>query len=330
MTTKGGNMSGRSRISRGGLGAGMLALVGAVALLIAVPLQAKSAAIPAGNLVLNPGFEEGLGAIDDTTTPPVRWESGGNHPKGQNASVWKYVAGEGYERPTLAVAAKIRGGANFLSGGHGSAGTPGSLTKTASQSIDVSAAAVEIDAAGVAANLSAYLGGYSASDTTARVDARFLGADGAALGSLRVGPVTRDQRAKQTTLVKRTASAAVPKGTRSIAVVITMYGPTTLSKVYAYADNVSLVLTKAVPAVAKSTMAVGCTRKTLVVTVKPAAGAAVSSVTFLVNGKAVAVDKKAPYTARIGTAGLAKQLKVTARVKFAGKTEALTKAIKRC
>lgn len=309
----------------------MLALVGAAALLIAVPLQAKPTAIPAGNLVLNPGFEDGPAANDDTTTPPVKWESGGNHPRGQNASVWRYVAGEGYEQPTLAVAAKIGGGANFLHGGQGSAGTPGALTKTASQSIDVSVAAVEIDASGVAANLSAYLGGYSASDTTARVDARFLGADGAALGSLRVGPVTRDQRAKLTTLVKRTASAAVPKGTRSIAVVVTMFSPTALSKVYAYADNVSLVLVKATPATAaKATLAVACSGKTLVVNVRPARGSTVSSVTFLVNGKPVKIDRKAPFTARIATGRLPAQLKITARVKQAGKTVVLTKARRRC
>ena len=55
-----------------------------------------------------------------------------------------------------------------------------------------------------------------------------------------------------------------------------------------------------------------------------------SSVTFLVNGKAVAIDKKAPFIARIGTKGLPARLKVTARVKQAGKTVVLTKARKRC
>jgi hypothetical protein len=73
-----------------------------------------------------------------------------------------------------------------------------------------------------------------------------------------------------------------------------------------------------------------CKAKTLVVTVRPAKGTKVTSVTFLVNGKAAAIDKKAPFTARIGTAGLAAQLKVTARVKVAGKTTVLTKSIARC
>jgi hypothetical protein len=56
----------------------------------------------------------------------------------------------------------------------------------------------------------------------------------------------------------------------------------------------------------------------------------VSSVTVLVNGKPVAIDRKAPFTARIGTRGLPVQLKVTARVKQAGKTVSLTKTTKRC
>jgi hypothetical protein len=62
----------------------------------------------------------------------------------------------------------------------------------------------------------------------------------------------------------------------------------------------------------------------------PAVGSAVRSVTFIVNGKSVAIDRKAPFTARIRTADLAAQLKVTAREQFAGKTTSLTKSIKRC
>jgi hypothetical protein len=110
-----------------------------------------------------------------------------------------------------------------------------------------------------------------------------------------------------------------------------MFAPETGSKVYAYVDNVSLTLVKATPTTAaKATLAVACSGKTLVVTVNPAAGSAVRSVTFLVNGKSVAIDKKAPFRARIATRGLPTRLKVTARVKLAGRTVALTKAIRRC
>ena len=55
-----------------------------------------------------------------------------------------------------------------------------------------------------------------------------------------------------------------------------------------------------------------------------------TSVTFLVGGKAAGIDKKAPFSARIGTAGLPARIKVAARVKAAGKTTVLTKSIARC
>ena len=330
MTPKGGHMFAPSFDLKGRRTVGTLALTTAAtaALFAAGALSAGPGAIPAGNLVQTPGFEAGPGRADDLTTPPAGWQSGGT------PSVWVYVPGVGYERPETAVSTRIGGGANFLSGGVGAAGTPGTITKTASQSIDVAGASVEIDAGLVAASLSAYLGGYTSSEDTARVDARFLGAGAALLGSVRVGPVTRDQRARQTTLLKRSASAAVPKGTRSIAVVVTMYAPETASKVHAYADNVSLELVRTTttpPTASKATLAVGCSAKTLVVTAKPARGSAVRSVTFLVNGKSLATDRKAPFTARIATAGLPRKLKVTARLRLIGKAPlSLTRTVKRC
>ena len=98
-------------------------IVAVAALIVAAPLNAGPGAIPAGNLVKNPGFEDGPGRADDLTSPPAVWQSGGT------PSVWVYVDGVGYERPPKSVAAKIGGGANFLSGGTGAAGTPGTLTR---------------------------------------------------------------------------------------------------------------------------------------------------------------------------------------------------------
>ena len=104
-------------------------------------------------------------------------------------------------------------------------------------------------------------------------------------------------------------------------------------KNHAYVDNISLTLAKIVaapPATGKATLVAVCSGKTLVATVRPAKGSTVTSVTFLVNGKPIAIDRKAPFTARIGTAGLPKQLRVVARVKEGGKSAALTKSIRRC
>jgi len=321
--TRAHKQHGRRRGSRTGLGFGLLALALATvgALLVAGPLSAGPNIIPAGNLVKNPGAEDSAGTPYDTVVPPAGWTTTGS------LSTWSYAPTE-TDRPTKAFAATIGGGLNFFSGGPGGvAGVP-----TASQTIDVSGAAAEIDAAGVAATLSAFIGGYTVSEDLARVDALFYDAAGKRLGSLRIGPVGPDARKRLTTLLKRSAIANVPKLTRRIDVVISVTVDNN-GKNHAYVDNVSLTLGKAVtvpPPVGKPTLVVACSRKTVVATVRPAKGSAVSSVIFLINGKTVATDKQAPFVARIGTKGLAAQLKVTARVRVSGKTVVLTKAIRRC
>ena len=55
-----------------------------------------------------------------------------------------------------------------------------------------------------------------------------------------------------------------------------------------------------------------------------------TAVTFLLNGKAKATDKKAPFAAKFPTAGLSAQVRVGARVTSGGKVVTLTKSIKRC
>jgi hypothetical protein len=203
---------------------------------------------------------------------------------------------------------------------------------TATQIIDVSGAATEIDAGGVQAKLSAYLGGYTSQKDAAMVDAVLLSATDAPLGTVRVGPVTPVDRQSKTTLVPRSATTAVPKGTTKIRVVLTS---TRADGTYndGYMDNISLELlnssTSPAPA-GKPTLVAACSGKTLVATVRPAAQSKITSVTFLVNGKAIAVDTKAPFTLRFRTTGHPARLKVTARVRAAGKVTLLTKTVKPC
>ncbi len=292
------------------------------ALLLATPLAARQAAVPTGNLVVNPGAEDSPGTAVATVVKPVGWTTTGN------LSTWTYAPTEG-DKPTQAFAATIGGGTNFFAGGPGDNSQKQS-THTAAQTIDVSGAATEIDAGQVGATLTAFLGGYSVALDRATVTARFLDAAGAELGSVRVGPVSFDDRKRLTVLLKRAAQANLPPKTRSMAVVITIVADGNGAH-HAYVDNISLTLGKAIVVVApKPTLVVTCKAKTLIATVKPAKGTKVTSVTFLVGSKAVAIDKKAPFTARIATAGLPAQLKVSARVKAAGKTTVLTKSIARC
>jgi len=161
----------------------------------------------------------------------------------------------------------------------------------------------------------------------ATVTGRFLNASGAQIGSVRVGPVTFEERNRLTVLLKRTAQANLPPLTRSIAVLITVTGDGN-GQHHAFVDNISLTLGKAV--VAKPTLVVTCANKKISAAVKPAKGVAVTAVTFLLNGKAKATDKKAPFAAKFPTAGLSAQVRVGARVTSGGKVVTLTKSIKRC
>jgi hypothetical protein len=197
----------------------------AVAALIA-PATA-SAAIPAGNLLVNPGAEAGPGATDASAivTPPG-WSV---------ESTFTVVAYGAPDFPTPADATALGGGANFFAGG------PGGATSAATQVVDVSGAAAEIDAGKVVATLGAQLGGFSSQTDRATVTASFLSAIGGPLGTLSLPPVTDVDRNSVTALIARTASAAVPANTRQISVRIDAIRDAG-SYNDGYIDNVSLAL----------------------------------------------------------------------------------------
>ena len=298
----------------------LLAVAGG-ALALAAPLAARETAIPSGNLVQNPGAEDSPGTAVHTVVKPVGWTTTGN------LSAYQYAPRDG-DFLTQAFAATIGGGKNFFAGGPGdNSGRP--TLHTATQTIDVSGAATEIDAGRVAAKLTAFLGGYTSAEDLATVTAGFLDAAGTRLGSLRVGPVSRDDRKRLTGLLQRTAQASVPQGTRGIAVVIAVSAGGNGAN-HAYVDNISLTLGNAALTPAKPTLVATCKAKTLGIVARPAKGTAVTSVTFSVGGRAAGTDKKAPFTARVGTAGLPARIKVAARVLVAGKTIVVTTSIARC
>lgn len=286
------------------------------ALLGAGTLEARSSSLPVGNLVQNPGGEADQGATNSSTTvAPQGWVTTGTF------TVVKYGAPDFL---TTEFAGQIGGGNNFLAGGRNAP------LSTATQVIDVSAATAEIDAGGVQAKLSAYLGGYASQKDAGMVDAVFLTTTDSQLGSVRVGPVAPADRQSKTTLVMRSATAAVPKGTTKIKVVLTS---TRADGTYndGYLDNISLELGTAPPPTAgKPTLVASCSGKTLVATLRPTAGSKVASVTFLVNGKAVLVDTKAPFTVRFKPTGHPAHLTVTALVRVGGKTTRVSKTVRTC
>ncbi|MBA3434116.1 MAG: hypothetical protein H0U08_08495 [Actinobacteria bacterium] len=193
-------------------------------LVLAAPLGAGTGAIPGGNLVQNPGAEGSPGSETNVVVPIAGWRTTGA------MTAWRYGPGD---RPDTAFAASISGGVNFFSGGNGGiAGTP-----TATQSVDVSAAAAEIDAGSVAATLSAFMGGYTVAEDLPQVDAVFYDAGTTRLGALRIGPVNRDDRNRLTTLLRRSAVANVPKTTRRIDVVFSVTVDNQ-GKNHAFVDNI--------------------------------------------------------------------------------------------
>src|SRR3954447_25583883 len=201
-----------------------LLLSALAALLIASPARA---AVPAGNLLANPGAEAAPGATDSSgIVPPPGWTVDGN---------FTVVAYGTSAFPTVEEGAAIGGGTNFFAGG------PGNDASAGAQIVNVSGAATEIDAGQVSMTLAALLGGYETQEDAATVTASALDAAGAVIGTASIGPVDSATRGQRSTMIARSATVAVPAGTRLITVRI---AATRTEGDYndGYIDNVSLSL----------------------------------------------------------------------------------------
>jgi hypothetical protein len=201
----------------------LLAFSAAIAVVAAA--ASASAAVPSGNLLVNPGAEAGPGAADSATIQaPPGWTVT------PNFTAVRYGAPDFL---TTADSAALGGGLNFFAGG------PDNAASSATQVVDVSGAAPEIDAGKAQVTLAAQLGGYATQTDRATVTATFLGVDGTPRGTLALPAVTDTDRKSVTALVGRSASAAVPAGTRSISVRIDAIRD---AGAYndGYVDNVSL------------------------------------------------------------------------------------------
>ena len=185
-----------------------------------------------GNLLAN-GGAEGAGAVTLPAgqTPIPFWTPG----SGAMTYV-RYSSSGGF--PRLLDAARWEGGMNFFSAANDDEQT---AITSASQRVDVGAAAASIDARLATTRLQADLGGLRATNDAMVVRATFRSASGQPLGSVEVGPVSVGERRKLTTLLRRARTAPVPAGTRSIDVTLTA---TRFSGTinHAFADNIKLTL----------------------------------------------------------------------------------------
>ncbi len=199
----------------------------ALALAFLILPATAGAQVPSGNLLVNGDAEAVPGSADGTTVVvPPGWTTDGPFTE---------VAYGAPEFLTTEDSASWGGGASFFAGG------PDNAASSATQVVSVGSAGAQIDGGGLSVTLSALLGGYLSQTDSATVTATFLNAAGATVGTLAVGPVTPDDRQSATTLLSRSATGAVPAGTRSIAVRI---DATRSEGAFndGYVDNVSLTL----------------------------------------------------------------------------------------
>jgi hypothetical protein len=190
-------------------------------------LGVASAQLPAGNLLTNPGAEAGSCADASTPQQPIPgWTATGSF------TVVCYASGTTLD-PSASSA--INGGNAYFLGGD-------TTTSSATQTVDVSANASEIDAGHAAATLSGYLGGFDSQDDHMTVTATFLSGSSRSVGeAVEIGPVLAADRNDQSIAVLRTAFAPVPAGARSIRVTMTATRVDG-SDDDAAADNLSLML----------------------------------------------------------------------------------------
>jgi hypothetical protein len=196
----------------------------------AVPLNA--------NLLVNGDAESGIGSPGMATIvePLPGWLTSGN----LTASLWSAYNGQTGGST----------GSNLFYGGHTGGNTfvapyTNAANSVALQDVNVAARAADIDAGNLICNLSGLLGGYQGQDDNARFTANFLDAGGRTISNLTIGPVLAADRTNVSGVLPRSASAAVPAGTRTIRCVLLM---TWENGGYndAAADNLSVSLSSSV------------------------------------------------------------------------------------
>ncbi len=181
---------------------------------------------PSANLIVNGDAESGTGSTNAAPVATPGWTSTGE------ATALVYGSG-GY--PALTDPGPADRGVNLFIGGYNDA------TSSLTQTIDLTADAASIDAAGVTYALSGWLGGYSTQEDYATLTVTFQDGTLNALGTGTIGPVTAEDRADATGLLLRGTTGSVPVGTRSALVVLAMVREAGTAN-DGYADNLSLTL----------------------------------------------------------------------------------------
>lgn len=231
-----------------------LAVTGlSLAALVAVTAVSASARPQAvRNLLQNGGAELGPGSRDrkQVVAKIPGWQAAVDDRGGQfNVLAYENISPKDAQRgnfwPSTAASRLIKGGKKVFVGGYMA---PGRTTSTLTQSVNVAGQRKAIDAGKRSATLAAYLGGIGNTKDSMTIVAAFQDAKGKRLGFIRIGPVPREEwdkvfsnRGHSTALLQRKGTKNVPKGTRSILVVLQTVKRDGADS-DAIADNISLTL----------------------------------------------------------------------------------------
>jgi hypothetical protein len=198
-------------------------------LLCLFPLSLR--AVPYGvNLIVNGNAEQGINSPTGDAlpgpTPVPGWTVSSAF------TVVPYSAGGGF--PTASNSGPPDRSNQFFAGGN-------AAISTATQDIDVSANAADINAKQVTLDLSGWLGGFASDPDAVQLTVTYLDAGSMSLSSTPIAPITPADRNNTTGLFLRNKSATVPANTVTLRVTLTMTR-TTGTFNDGYADSLSVVL----------------------------------------------------------------------------------------
>jgi hypothetical protein len=186
-----------------------------IAVLLFVP--ASASALPLGNLLANPGAEDA--------------PSGGSVlPSWQVTGAFTAIA---YSAPGSPPPPTPESGNNYMHGGE-------AAVSTATQEIDLSDAASDIDAGRCVAGFSAHLGGFEDHGDNAGAVAVWLdGSRTTELGRITLAPALAAERGNQTRFINRADGGRIPAGSRWARVILTATRERGFNN-DGFVDNVSL------------------------------------------------------------------------------------------
>lgn len=206
--------------------------VGAMALagVLAVTSPAGAAVTYDSNAIVNGDAESDVGSSDGfTIVSPTGWTSSAL------LTVVKYDVGGGF--PTSGDPGPAQRGLNFFAGGEGAS------VSTATQSLDLSNIADDIDTGMVSFELHGDFGGFASQSDNAELAITFLDGLGQVLRPTQsIGGVTPADRGNATGFLPRGFGDVAPVGARTANLTLTL---TRLAGSYndGYADNLTLVFT---------------------------------------------------------------------------------------